>query len=175
MGDFGVDKPLLLNETGFGCRETDGFCNPLDEVFFQNQADHLVRSYTRAFSENLMGLIWYTLNNPGFRNSSLLDPSASPRPAYDAYQVLIAQLQYGKYHAPVDYGAGIESYEFKRKLERMHIIWAIHPASTFNVLVPDSELIAAYDRDGTLLDPQLIGANRQIVVGFSPVYIHLHP
>jgi hypothetical protein len=175
MGDFGVEKPLFLNETGFGCRETDDFCNPPDEVFFQNQADHLVRSYTRALSENLMGVIWYTLNNPGFRNSGLLDPSISPRPAYDAYQVLIAQLQYGKYQAPVDYGAGLEAYEFRRKLERVHILWAIHPSATFDVLVPDADFIAAFDREGTPLEPPLIGPDRQIAVGFSPVYIHLHP
>jgi hypothetical protein len=180
MSDFGVDKPLFLNETGFGCKYVDGFCDPPDAQFFENQADHLVRSYTRALSEDLMGMIWYSLTGPGWRDSGLLDAIQNPRPAYDAYKVLIAQLQYGKYYSTVNYGAGIEAYEFRRKLERVHVVWAIDPAAVdpaqeIDVLVPDASFIAAYDRDGVLLAPPLVGPDRQISVGFSPVYILLNP
>ncbi|MGD9092565.1 MAG: hypothetical protein PVF74_06935 [Anaerolineales bacterium] len=175
MSDFGVDKPLFLNESGFGCKETDAWCVPPDSQFFENQADYLVRSYTRGLSENLMGMVWYALSGPGWRDTGLLDASQNPRPSYDAYKVLIALLRYGKYQAPIDYGAGIEAYEFRRKLERVHVLWANDAGVTSDVLVPDANFLAAYDRDGTLLTPPLIGPNRQISVGFSPVYILLNP
>jgi hypothetical protein len=183
MSEFGVDKPLFLNETGFGCigpdeRSDTPWCVPPidpESEFFNNQADHLVRSYTRALSENVMGMIWYTLTGPGWRNSGLLDDSQNPRPAYDAYQVMIAQLQYARYQAPVDYGAGIEAYAFKRQLERVDVVWAINPAANIDVLIPDADFVAAYAQDGSLLTPPLNGADRQIEVKFSPVYIVRHP
>ena len=176
MGDFGVDKPLFLNESGFGCKEDQDWCNPAEPQFFENQADHLVRSYTRALSENPMGMIWYTLTGPGWRESGLLDESQNPKPVYDAYKVMIARLQYSKYNTIVDYGVGIEAYEFKRKLERVHVVWAEDPASTFDVTVPDAIFIAAYKMDGELNPTDLIGTDRVIQdVGFSPVYILLEP
>jgi hypothetical protein len=183
MSEYGVEKQLFLNESGFGCigpdeRTDTWWCAPPDypdEQFFLRQADHLVRTYSRALSENLMGMIWYRLDGPGYRNSGLLDASQNPRPSYDAYKVLTSQLQYGKYHAPVDYGVEIEAYEFRRKLERVHIAWAINPTSTIDVLVPDEDFIAAYDRDGTLLDPPLISSDRRIAIGFSPIYIIRSP
>jgi hypothetical protein len=43
------------------------------------------------------------------------------------------------------------------------------------VLIPDADFVAAYAQDGTLLAPPLNGADRQIEVKFSPVYIVRHP
>ena len=88
---------------------------------------------------------------------------------------MIAQLQYTEYQTHFDYGAGVEAYEFKRKLERVHVAWAIHPNSIIDLQVPDNDFIAAYDREGALLDPPLIGNNRQISLGFSPIFIIRYP
>jgi hypothetical protein len=84
-------------------------------------------------------------------------------------------LQYARYQAPVDYGAGIEAYAFKRQLERVDVVWAINPAANIDVLIPDADFVAAYAQDGSLLTPPLNGADRQIEVKFSPVYIVRHP
>ncbi len=49
MAEFGVSKPLYLNETGFGCIEaSSGPCDPPGADFFKMQAEHLVRAMTRS-------------------------------------------------------------------------------------------------------------------------------
>ena len=63
----------------------------------------------KAFQEYL----WYSLDDPGWRFSGLLDAAGAPRPSYLAYQVLAQQLIKSEYLAPVaDYGTNVEAYAF---------------------------------------------------------------
>ena len=57
MANYGVDKPLFLNETGLACPPYYAVCDPAEPQFFQVQASHVTRSFVRGLSNGLVGLI----------------------------------------------------------------------------------------------------------------------
>lgn len=181
MSQYGVNKPLFLNEFGLMCIgpeepfEGKDYCGPPDAQFYQMQADHLVRSFVRGLAENLMGFIWFTLDGPGWRNVGLLDGNGNPKPVYVAYQQLIAQLRNAHYIAPVNYGSGIEAYEFRKSTPiYVHVVWTRDDVS-LQLTVPQSRFVQAYNWDGTLANRASVGASVQLQVGFDPIYIVLLP
>ena len=125
MAEYSVNKPVVLNESGFGCVPDYTYCETPDDRFWESQATHLVRFFTRSLSENIDGLFWYTLNGPGWRNTGLLDGSQQPRKVYNTYQYLSQKLQYARYLNPVNYGPGVEAYAFRVNSHRVHVLWAI--------------------------------------------------
>lgn len=176
MADYGVSKPVFLNESGFGCipsseNQNSIWCDPPEALFYENQAYYIVRTYVRGLSEDVMGMIWYSINGPGWRNSGLLNELQQPRPAYNAYKHLVQRLGSQAYQSKPNYGAGIEAYTFTRQSQRTDVLWAIEASTSFTVTVPGSAFIAAYDLFGNPIDSQPTGDGYPIPVGFSPVYI----
>jgi hypothetical protein len=174
MDQYGVDKPLFLNETALGCVSTYYSCDPPSTDFFQAQADHLARTFTRVQGEQIGALTWYTLNGPGWRQGGLLDASEDPRPAFHAYKNLTTRLAFTNYENKADYGTEMEAHSFVRVDRRVHVIWAREDV-TYTVPIPIADLMQAYDRDGNVITPTLVGDQYQFVVGFSPVYVELTP
>ena len=181
MSEYGVQKPLHVNEMSLFCFEDPdkppdtptcmaGLTDEQLEPYYETQADFLVRSEVRGLSENLMGFTWYTLEGPGWRNGGLLKSDQSPRPVYTAYQQLAYQLDRTRYIAPVDYGSNIEAYAFKRGSEQVHVLWTGTTDSSTEIAVPPG-FIEAYTRDGTPLPP----SNGLLQVGFNPIYIIREP
>jgi hypothetical protein len=122
MDDYGVSKPLVMNETSLMCPPTvwgqpTSYCNPPAGRFFQMQADYQVRSYVRGLSIDLMGISWYTLNGPGWRDTGLLDSQGQPRPSFYAMKHLIAELQHSKFLNQVNYRA-VWKHAFHREVSK---------------------------------------------------------
>jgi hypothetical protein len=134
----------------------------------------LVRTWTRARSEDIQGFIWYTLDGPGWRIGALLDANFNPRPAYIAYQQLVNHTNRSRFEASVDYGSDVEAYSFVRETDRVHVTWSTDTIAD-TIDVPQSEFLAAYDREGNPLSPIEVGTDYQFAVGFSPIYLHLRP
>jgi hypothetical protein len=172
MDEYGVDKPLLLNETALNCHNKYALCDPPPDAFFQAQADHLVRVFVRAQSTGVGGITWYTLNGPGWRQGGLLDEDGARRPAFIAYQSLIEQLSEARYDSPADYGLGIEAYRFRQAGHNVHVVWS-KDTSVRTVRVLRSQLIRAIDRDGALLSPTLSGDYYVLTVSMEPIYLHI--
>ena len=179
MAEYGVNKPVFLDETGFGCPEGNSYCLAPGPSFFESQATHLVRYFTRGLSEQVPGLMWYTLNGPGWRYSSLLDENQQPRLSYGAYQVFSNQLQHAHYLYQVDYATGIEAYAFRRNSEQVHIIWAKED-ETIPFYVPVNRFIMALSREGAVLydstnPPPEFGTEFMLEARFEPIYIIIRP
>ncbi|MFZ6029327.1 MAG: hypothetical protein ACOYYS_16565 [Chloroflexota bacterium] len=170
MQQYGVEKPIYLNEISLTCSEAAYFCNPPTAAFYQAQADQLVRSLTRGLSENIDGFIWYSLEDPGWRHVGLLDRMEQPKPAYYAYKQLVKRLQDTRFDRPVDYGEGLEGYAFHGRNQTVHVLWAQEDREIV-VSVPPSTFIAAYDLYGLPIACQPDAASCRITAGFSPVYI----
>lgn len=172
MQQAGVTKPVSINETALNCPNDIPWytwCDPPGNDFYQMQADYLVRSFMRGFSENISSYIWYTLS-PAWRYGSLLDDALDPRPAYFAYQQLIIRLRETIYIGPVTYGDGIEAYAFDNRTQQIQVIWSI-TNTDYTITLPQSEFIAAYTRDGTTITPTPHGSDYQIPVQFEPIYL----
>ena len=168
MSQYGVEKPLIINEIGFMCREWEG-CNPTADKFLEAQADFLVRTLTRALSVKVMGYAWYTLNGPGWENSALLDQNQEPRRSYIAYQHISQLLQNTKYISTVNYGSDIEAYAFKRGSEQVHVLWT--RTDTLSQIAKPTGFIEAFEWDGK----PLTSSNGLLTVGFNPIYIIVSP
>lgn len=176
MAQYGVDKPVFLNEGNFGCPDNNPYCAAPGESFYESQATHLVRYFIRGLSENVSGYIWYTLDGPGWRFGGLLDENQQPRLAYTAYQVISQQLQHAHYVGPVDYAPGIEAYAFRRNSEFVHVVWAKEDTS-ITFYVPADKFIQAIDRDGNMISvsPPPVGADYELQAGFDPIYVIRRP
>jgi hypothetical protein len=170
MAEYGVEKPLVLNETAFNCPRGDWCENP-DDRFFDLQADMLVRMQVRTWANDVQGMSWYTLHGPGWHWGGLLQhQDVDNRPAFGAYQTLIQQLADATYAGPVDYAPEIEAYSFVRGDMEIHVLWSIDDSVT-PVMVPANRFVVAINRDGNLLIPQIIGDSKRLLVPFEPVYI----
>jgi hypothetical protein len=179
MAEYGVNKPVFLNESGFGCKESEIYCQAPDDRFYESQATHLVRFYTRGLSEHVNGFFWYTLNGPGWRYTGLLDRSQQPNKAYNAFQYLSQRLRFARYLYTVDYGPDIEAYAFRANSLQLHILWA-REDKTVDFYVPIDKFIEASDRSGYVLynqsnPPPQVGSDYVLQVGFAPLYITRNP
>jgi hypothetical protein len=176
MREYGVKKPVVLNETSFSCpNDTYGsyaWCDSPDDQFYQVQADMLVRGFTRGLSSDVRGLIWYTIDGPGWRYGGLLDGDNNPKPVYTAYQQLAQQLFETVYVGTIDYGSSLEAYAFRKGKTQVHVVWAKED-KVFPITVSQSRFVEAFDRDGKSLEPMLLGSKYQLLVGFEPIYIIL--
>ncbi len=181
MTRYGIQKPVWLNETGLlsPCF-FDSDCNtqPIPDGFEQAQAEHLVRSFTRAAANGVQQYIWYTLDSTGWRYTSLLRPGTYERkPAYHAYAHLIRSIDpfRGVERLPEHvYGSGIEAYRFFTPGSAVDTLWTLTPQSKL-VSLPSTSFIDATDLFGNPLTPTTINGQTQLSVGFAPIYIHRNP
>ena len=102
LTNYGYAKPIVFNETSLGCINEIVFpgCNPPDDIFFDVQADHLVRTYVRGLAEGVAGFSWFTLDDTGWRYTGLVEQRKKFKPAFLAYQELIDILKESKYQSP---------------------------------------------------------------------------
>lgn len=176
MKEYNVDKPLVLGEVGIGCRNDFNFCVPSPlPVFFQYQADMLIRVAVRTATGDIKGFSWYTISGSDWRFQRLLEKNYTPRPAYYAYQNLILRLENAKYHEPVYYGNDVEAYAFWQGNKKIHVIWTKEDKSV-EILIPKSDFIDAFDRDGNqLLNPPSVDDSYKFTASFSPIFMILNP
>lgn len=168
LADYGVEKPLALNEAALLYWGT-----PVAEPFFETQADHIVRVVTRAMAMEVAPFCWYTLHASGWNSSGLLYGDYTPRPAYTAYQHLITRV--GNTSLPTtttDYGPAniVEAYRFEGDSFHLDVLWA-RDGGTTAVSLPSDGLHQAYDRDGLILTPTLQQDQAHFTIGVEPLYI----
>jgi hypothetical protein len=171
MAKYGVNKPLMLNETGLTCpTPPDGVCSGVGPTFYSAQSAYIIRMMTRAWSIGVQQIMWYTMHGPGWYNSGLLDEKQRPRPVYNAYQQLIAHTSPSDPPVPIkDYDRDdvrVEAYRFSKGTELVDVLWG-KDLSTYYVKTPP-KFTKAYDQYGVELTP--IGP--YLPVNFSAIYIH---
>jgi hypothetical protein len=176
MQEYGVSKPMMVNEIGVGCQVPPAeTCDPLPPLFFEYKADMAIRIAARVIDEGLIGMVWYQLESPAWRDVGLLDTTLEPEPAYTALQVFKDQTKETKPAGPVDYGEEIEAYQFIRKNNwRVHVLWT-KTDNPLTISIPKDKFIRAIDRSGTELPKFDAYLDWEIQVGFSPIFIELKP
>jgi hypothetical protein len=167
--EYGVRKPILMNEGGLMCVSSDDNYPPcFSQEFRQAQADHVVKLYSRTWANGLLGVSWYTLDGAGWRQGGLLDDGQNPRLAYDAYQFMSQLLEGASYSRSLSAG-GLEGYAFySPKAHREYQFYWTNDASTVLLSLPAST-VAVYDGSGRALTP----GNGAIDVGFDPIVVEV--
>jgi hypothetical protein len=115
MQSFNVSKPLFNTEMSLLCPEyLPQYCTTPSLDFYEDQADYVVKAYTRSIALDIEANIWYTFNNGGWRFSAMLDETNTPKSAYHAYAYLISQLRKAQYLNDITSYAGVSGYRFTR-------------------------------------------------------------
>jgi hypothetical protein len=168
MAAFGVNKPVFLTEGALLCYE-GASCNVDQTLLQQDQANYVVRLYSRAIANNITSVIWYSVNDPGWRYAGMLDQQLNPRPAYHALTFMTAQLGNPTYLSTLaEDPNGLEGYAFRGAGNREFRIYWSNNATVHTVPYPTGAML--YDKLGNPLPPPTDGL---ITVGFEPVYVKL--
>ncbi len=168
LSQYGVDKPIFMNEGGLLCYPSGTACVETDPGFYNDQANYAVRLYTRAWANNLMGVAWYTLNGPGWREGGLLDAAQAPRPAYQTVQFMAQLLAGADYSGPLSNGA-LEGYAFQKDGTAYHVYWTNDSATVELPLPPDTRAAYSY------LGQPVPLPDGTLTVGFEPVFLEIGP
>jgi len=159
LARYQLAKPIMLDEAGLLCRPG---CPR--QQYDSDQANYVIRLYTRAVAQQLRGVIWFTLNGPGWRDSGLLDQAQAPRPGYQAYTFLARLLNGAQYAGTFSNGA-LEGYVFHVGATTYRICWT-NDGSVVTVPLPPATS-ALYDKLGARRAP----AGPSEDVGHEPVII----
>lgn len=167
MQNYGVSKPLFLNEGGFHCRLAS--CEAPSSPFYDVQANAVVHAGVRVLSAGVSGYIWYTLEGPGWRNGGLLDRAQRPRPAFYAYRFLSTQLGNARF-----LGKSLESnvarYRFQQRSRLVEAVWSVDGVQR-TLRIPTRLYSGAVDREGEPLALRREGGDFVLEVSARPVYL----
>ena len=176
--------PILVNEGGFQCyedpqRPKDSCNNPdrttlSNQLYLDDQADYVIRYYVRGIGNKLVGIAYYTLNGPNFRQGGLSDGTVF-RKGYTALKFLAGKLT-GTTLLPGCNGqlsqGMLEGYKFSNGSKEYRVYWTNFSDSTIGVPRPTGT-ITVYNKFGAIITPG--GTSAPIRVGFDPIVIESNP
>ncbi len=160
LAAYGVSKPLFLSEISLSCIDVDPvfvekFCTTQKDLFWDLQADFVVTSHLRSWGLGMMGTIWYMLEDPGWRDTGLHTPDATPKPGYFALQFMANELKEGIFKAEIKDYPGLRGYTFQLLTKNVSVLWA--PDGVTGVTIPlPAGTTAIFDKYGNsvpLTDP----------------------
>ena len=164
---YGVSKPIIMNEGGLMCYSWDlnnPDCSTND--FRDDQANYVVRLYTRTWANGILGSTWYTLNGPGWRQGGLLDSNQAPRPSYNTLKFMATLLNGSSYRGQLSSGA-LEGYAFfNRSAQREYRVYWRNDSSSTLLMLPGGT-VAVYNKFGQVVPP----SGGKISIGFDPVFV----
>ncbi len=165
MQQYGIRKPLIMNEGSLLCWEGPSACQA---EFQAAQANYAVRLYTRAAANDLLGAIWFTLNGPGWNQGGLLDHQQQPRAAYNTLKFMAGRLHDATYIGRLEHSATVEGYAFRKGGTTYHIYWTNNGAVAQRTLPPGTRAI--YGTDG-MARP----VSNPVQIGHDPIFIEIGP
>lgn len=176
MQSYGVSKPLVVNESALMCSDGPNFvafCSPPDGQFYRVQASYLVRTLSSLLAEQIETVMWYRLDQPDWRYTSLFDATQQPRLSYTALYNLSRQITGATSYQPLAMPE-YEGVRATRGQEAVDIVWT-RGDDLAVVVVPSGEFVSASDRDGRPLTPSEHDDGLHFLVGFDPIYITRRP
>ena len=161
MNQYGVNKPVMMTETALCCSG----CTTASDTFLQLQADYVVSAYVRSWGLNLLGALWYTLEDSYWQQTGLHYKGES-RPGYDALVFLTHELENATIGSQITQYPGLRGYQFTTSTKRIWVLWAPDGKTGQTISLPGN-VSQIYDQFGgnvPISDPITI---------LHPVYIEL--
>ncbi len=170
MAQYGVEKPMMVTETGIGSEYVDW------------QSRYVLQTFTRAIAANIKAVNWFVFNDlPPVWFYGLTTVDFVPKPAYVAFQVSEAQLSNVTYVRELNESeleaSGAEGYVFTRQGKFIYVLWTddTHTATT---TVPASMVrkIDMYGSQTDILDGADGSKDGLVTVSYDyPAYLILNP
>lgn len=118
-----LEKDLFLTEAALTCPQWSSACDPLDESFFEVQAQYVARVYLRSWANGVDGTFWYPLDGFGWRQSALAGPLDAPKPSLGAFKYLADRLGEGLFVRTIQDDDQFLVYEFLAGDSRIQTVW----------------------------------------------------
>lgn len=169
MAQYGVSKPIFMNEGGLICYASDSNHPDCSSGEFRSaQSSYLIKLYARTAANGLIGSAWYTLNGPGWRQGGLLDGDQNPRDSYYALSFMAQLLETSRYSRQLASGT-LEGYAFADHVARREyrVYWT-NNGSKISVSL-SARTLAVYSRYGQDITP----TGGSVSVGFEPIYVEM--
>ena len=111
----------------------------------------------------------------GDRNSGLVNPDLSPRPALRSFEMASRWLTTTNYSAVVAQFTNIKGYEFRRTRtgNRVWVLWSANGADQPITLPVVPLLISRVAADGS--EEVVVTSGQLFTVGKAPVYVEMTP
>jgi hypothetical protein len=177
MARYGVQKPMWMNEGGLVCHPD--YYNPCggedqqppDAGFYNAQANHAVRMFTRGWAEGIELMVWFSIDGPGWFYGGLLTEQNEPTLTFAAYREFVRQtFQSNQPFQIPDYGQAVDAYRFVGRQGVTDLLWG--KSQTPVVVEIDANLNwVFYRRDGTVFQPEVQGSKFRLAMTLDPVYI----
>ena len=118
MHDAGLDFPLFVSETGEDSQ--------IAWIGEEGQSRCLSVNLVRGVAADLRAVVWWTFVDNPSRNwyYGLVDASAGPKPAYQAYQTLFGEMNGWTYVKPWTKKTRAEGYMFTRDGKTKWVMWS---------------------------------------------------
>lgn len=189
MQKYGLDKPLMITETGWHS-EKDGD-SKVDVSNDELQARKLVQLLAQSMAIEADAIIWWMLFDPrpSYPFDSGLVTRGNPpalKPAYAVYRTFIRRLGWAQYLStvsPANAASDVEAYRFRDRLTNKIVVVAwLNPVDdlTSNVTKPlqvTGKTATVYNKAGVVAtvkqdaDDGTTDNRVTVQVGGSPIYI----
>lgn len=134
MQSFGVDKPIIVTETGWHSTSVPNY--PTSPEL---QARYVVALFAQGMAGRAPILIWWMLKEPGsyYWDNGLLDHDLEPKLSYYAYQVMVSELSTAHFERVLTVAeTGTSDMEAYRFIDDVHnrivyVVW-LDPLDTFS-------------------------------------------
>jgi hypothetical protein len=158
------EKGLMNMEAALMCSaDTEEEC--LGTSVMETQAMYIPRAYAEAFALDLAAQAWFTMKEPVWRYTGLVNADLTPKPVYNAYKAATSFLSDVQYVGLETVYSCVEGYTLRKQDHSTYVdvVWSAD-GSTCSISLPGGA--AAYDKYGNL-----VASSGTIQVDYSPVYI----
>jgi hypothetical protein len=174
LATYGLDKPFICTEVA---EQSSAFPGGDDE----RQSSYVVQAMARGVAARLDDVVWFMLkDDDGYWKSGLLNADWSPKPAFHAYQILVAQLGHATYVRSVAPAPGLDAIEAYAFLEpgtstQILVAWTRDPSAFFDMMV-ETDVLTIVDKYGgetVRYDGQdgTVDGRVHVTLDGSPVYL----
>jgi hypothetical protein len=158
LSAHGVTSKFLMNtENAILCDSCGS-----DPAFETTKAYYVAQAYAVAIAEGWRANVWY--NVLGWRNSGLLNPDLSPKPAYAAFRASRSILQDARVVREIVEYEGVKIYAFDRGDRQIWVMWSLDGAD-HGVTLPFTPSAVFHVLGAPL------SASSAMTVTLSPVYV----
>lgn len=166
MAQYGLQKPLMVAEASLACSEDNPACP--ENNFFDDQANYAIRLYTRAWANDIVGVIWFMLHSNSWRHTDLLYRGNVPKPVYTSTQFLSDLLLGATYGGSLSSDM-IEGYWFEKGDSIYRLYWTNEPDISVPLSLPETTE-AVYNKYGEEI---AVDNDSSLEISFDPIIIEM--
>ena len=172
----GGGKPIWVTEIGWST--CGGACAPQFAKSEDQQADYMLRTFVLAASVGVQHVSYFQLEDKfggaqqPWGPAAILYDDLRPKPAYSAYGVLVAQLQFASYQGsgPAHKPGTVADYRFSLPDGgTVDVLWSLNGQRTLDMALTPKQTATLIERDGA--ERALGGTSARLSIGERPLYL----